>query len=140
MGGSKEAKFDHPTQKPFELMLRPILNHTVKGEAVYDPFLGSGTTLIAAEVTERVCCGMELTPSMSTPVGRWQVLSGKYATLEGDGGRSISLPRTAEEEDRVRGEEAVSRQTDLVLQQWVTGQNPVARKKRQSRRCSHSGI
>src|SRR5580700_1477823 len=62
MGGSKEEKCDHPTQKPIELMRRPILNHTKRGEAVYDPFLGSGTTLAAAELTERVCCGIELDP------------------------------------------------------------------------------
>ena len=49
MGGSDEEKFDHPTQKPVELMRRPILNHTKPGELVYDPFLGSGTTLAAAE-------------------------------------------------------------------------------------------
>ena len=55
MGGSDEAKFDHPTQKPVELMRRPILNHTRRGELVYDPFLGSGTTLAAAELTERFC-------------------------------------------------------------------------------------
>src|ERR1700692_1465597 len=50
MGGSKEAKFEHPTQKPLELMRKAIANHTIRGEAVYDPFLGSGTALIAAEV------------------------------------------------------------------------------------------
>jgi DNA modification methylase len=55
MGASKEEKCDHPTQKPVELMRRPILNHTKRGAAVYDPFLGSGTTLIAAEMTGRVC-------------------------------------------------------------------------------------
>ena len=49
MGGSDEQKFDHPTQKPVELMRRPILNHTKRGEAIYDPFLGSGTTMVAAE-------------------------------------------------------------------------------------------
>jgi len=57
MGGSKEpedGKLDHPTQKPVELMRRPILNHTKRGELVYEPFLGSGTTLAAAELTERV--------------------------------------------------------------------------------------
>ncbi len=64
MGGSKEEKFDHPTQKPVELMRRPILNHTKRGELVYDPFLGRGTTLMAAEVTERVCCGIELDPQV----------------------------------------------------------------------------
>jgi hypothetical protein len=40
MGGSDEEKFDHPTQKPMELMRRPILNHTLPGESCYDPFLG----------------------------------------------------------------------------------------------------
>jgi DNA modification methylase len=57
MGGSDEAKFDHPTQKPIALMQRPIRNHTKRGELVYDPFLGSGTTLAAAEQTGRVCHG-----------------------------------------------------------------------------------
>jgi hypothetical protein len=86
MGGSKEEKFDHPTQKPVELMRRPILNHTKRGDLVYDPFLGSGTTLAAAEVTERVCCGMELDPKyVDVVVLRWQALSGREATLEGNG-------------------------------------------------------
>jgi DNA modification methylase len=48
MGGSDEDKFDHPTQKPVELMRRPILNHLKRGELAYEPFLGSGTTLAAA--------------------------------------------------------------------------------------------
>ena len=43
-------------------MRRPILNHTKRGELVYEPFLGSGTTLLAAELTERVCFGIELDP------------------------------------------------------------------------------
>ncbi len=50
MGGSDEDKYDHPTQKPGDLMRRPILNHLRRGELVYDPFLGSGTTLAAAEL------------------------------------------------------------------------------------------
>ena len=86
MGGSAEDKFDHPTQKPIELMRRPILNHLRRGELVYDPFLGSGTTLAAAELTERVCCGIELDPKyIDVIVQRWQALSGKQATLDGDG-------------------------------------------------------
>ena len=65
-------------------MRRPILNHTKRGELVYEPFLGSGTTLAAAELTERVCYGMELDPKyVDVIVQRWQVLSGKTATLEG---------------------------------------------------------
>ncbi len=83
MGGSEEEKFDHPTQKPVELMRRPILNHTKRGELVYDPFLGSGTTLIAADLTERRCFGLELDPKyVDVIVERWQKLTGKEATLE----------------------------------------------------------
>ena len=78
MGGSDEDKFDHPTQKPVELMRRPILNHLRRGELVYDPFLGSGTTLAAAELTERVCYGIELDPKyVDVVVQRWQQLTGK---------------------------------------------------------------
>lgn len=86
MGGSDEEKFDHPTQKPVELMRRPILNHTKRGELVYEPFLGSGTTLIAAEMTERVCLGSELDPKyMDVIVQRWQGFTGREAILDGDG-------------------------------------------------------
>jgi DNA modification methylase len=84
--GSDEQKYDHPTQKPVELMRRPILNHTKRGELVYDAFLGSGTTLAAAEITERICCGMELDPKyVDVVILRWQTLVGKQATLEADG-------------------------------------------------------
>jgi DNA modification methylase len=86
MGGSGEEKYDHPTQKPVELMRRPILNHTKRGEVVYDAFLGSGTTLAAAESTGRVCYGLELDPKyVDVVVTRWQGFTGKKATLEGDG-------------------------------------------------------
>jgi DNA modification methylase len=86
MGGSDEEKYDHPTQKPVDLMRRPILNHIKRGELVYEPFLGSGTTLAAAELTERACCGMELDPKyVDVIIQRWQTLSGKQAKLEGDG-------------------------------------------------------
>jgi DNA modification methylase len=100
MGGSGEEKFDHPTQKPVELMRRPILNHTKRGELVYEPFLGSGTTLAAAEVTGRICYGIELDPKYcDVSVLRWQRQSGKKATLEGDG-------RTFDEISQVRKETA----------------------------------
>jgi DNA modification methylase len=86
MGGSDEEKFDHPTQKPIDLMRRPILNHAKRGEAVYDPFLGSGTTLAAAELTERICYGIELDPKyLDVIVMRWQSLTNQKATLDGDG-------------------------------------------------------
>ena len=86
MGGSKEAKYDHPTQKPLELMRRPILNHTKRGEVVYDPFLGSGTTLMAAELTGRICCGMDIDPRyVDVAVLRWQEYTGQEAKLEAAG-------------------------------------------------------
>jgi len=86
MGGSDEQKYDHPTQKPVELMRRPILNHLKRGELVFDPFLGSGTTLAAAELTERVCYGLELDPKyVDVVVERWQELTGKQAQLEANG-------------------------------------------------------
>jgi len=85
-GGSKERKFDHPTQKPQALMEVPILNHTRRGELVYDPFLGSGTTLIASETTGRICCGLELDPKyVDVIIARWQQETGKIATLDGSG-------------------------------------------------------
>ena len=86
MGGSAEEKFDHPTQKPVELMRRPILNHTRRGELVYDPFLGSGTTLIAADLTERCCLGMELDLKyVDVIVDRWQQLTGQTGRLAANG-------------------------------------------------------
>jgi DNA modification methylase len=82
MGGSKEEKCDHPT----ELMRRPILNHTKRGELVYDPFLGSGTTLMAAQVTGRVCYGIDIDPKYTdVAVLRWQQFTGLEATFEGSG-------------------------------------------------------
>ncbi len=89
LGGSDEQKYDHPTQKPVELMRRPILNHTKRGELVYDPFLGSGTTLAAAEMTERVCCGIELDPKyVDVVVERWQNLTGSRRRSRLTAGRS----------------------------------------------------
>jgi DNA modification methylase len=86
MGGSDEQKFDHPTQKPVALMRRPIVNHTKRGELVYEPFLGSGTTLAAAELTERVCYGMELDPKYVDVIcHRYAELTHKPVILDGDG-------------------------------------------------------
>jgi DNA modification methylase len=70
----------HPTQKPIELIATLISN--TKGETVYDPFIGSGTTLIAAEQLGRKCYGMEISPAYcDVIVKRWETLTGKKATL-----------------------------------------------------------
>lgn len=61
-GGSHEVKTVHGTQKPIECMARPIRNHGEKSDDVYDPFLGSGTTILAAEQLGRVCFGLEICP------------------------------------------------------------------------------
>lgn len=76
----------HSTQKPVECMLRPILNNSSPGQAVYEPFSGSGTTIIAAEKSGRACYAIELNPLyVDMAIRRWQEFSAAAATLEGDG-------------------------------------------------------
>ncbi|MBL6081489.1 site-specific DNA-methyltransferase [Belnapia sp. T18] len=83
--GEEDAATVHGTQKPVECMRRPILNNSAAGDAVYDPFLGSGTTLMAADVTGRRCYGMEIDPRyVDVAVRRWQDLTGRRAMLDGD--------------------------------------------------------
>ena len=83
---NQDARTVHSTQKPVECMRCPILNHTRQGELVYDPFLGSGTTLAAAELTGRVCGGIEIDSKyIDVAILRWQSLGNRPATLEGDG-------------------------------------------------------
>jgi DNA modification methylase len=85
-GEDKEPVTGHGTQKPVDIMRRPILNHTEPGHAVYDPFLGSGTVVVAAELTGRICYGLEIDPRyVDVVVRRWQTLSGKTAVLDQDG-------------------------------------------------------
>ncbi|HYF35398.1 MAG TPA: DNA methyltransferase, partial [Prosthecobacter sp.] len=109
-----EKRTGHGTQKPVELMRRPILNHTESGDSVYDPFLGSGTTLMAAELTGRICFGLDIDPKyVDVIVKRWQDFTGNKATLEGDGRTfdQISQHRFGERlgwQDQI-AEEAVSR-------------------------------
>jgi hypothetical protein len=63
---------------------RPFLNNSSPGQAVYEPFMGSGTTLIAAETTGRVCLGIELNPAyVDVAVERWQRFTGKAVMLDG---------------------------------------------------------
>ena len=67
-------------------MKRPIENNSSPGHAVYEPFSGSGTTIIAAEMTGRHCYAVELSPAyVDVAVQRWQQFTGKTATLDGDG-------------------------------------------------------
>ena len=84
--GDQDAETCHSTQKPVECMRRPMLNNSSPGQAVYDPFLGSGTTLIAAETSGRLCLGVDIEPRyVDVAVRRWQAFTGKTACLSGDG-------------------------------------------------------
>lgn len=97
--GGQDAETVHGTQKPVECMRRPMLNNSKPGEAVYDPFLGSGTTLIAAESIGRVCLSIEIAPLyVDVAVRRWQAFTDKQATLQGDGRtfEAVSKERVAE--------------------------------------------
>lgn len=74
----------HGTQKPVECMRRPIENNTSPGQAVYDPFVGSGTTIIAAETVNRVCLAVEINPAyVDVAIRRWQEFTKKQAILAG---------------------------------------------------------
>jgi DNA modification methylase len=74
--GRKEERVAHGNQKPIECMARPIRNHNL--EVVYDPFLGSGTTLIACEQLDRICYGMEISPQYCEVIcQRWEKLTGR---------------------------------------------------------------
>jgi DNA modification methylase len=77
---------NHSTQKPLECMARPIRNHGKAGDVIYDPFLGSGTTLIAADGLGRVCVACELDPTyVDIILARWEKLTGGTAELSDNG-------------------------------------------------------
>lgn len=79
-GPQNETVTPHPTQKPIELYLKPIRNHLPRGEALIDPFAGSGQALIAAEKSDRVCFAIELDPTWaSLMIERWEDLTGGSA-------------------------------------------------------------
>jgi DNA modification methylase len=67
-------------------MRRPIENNSSPGQAIYEPFCGSGTTIIAAEMTGRPCFAIEIDPAyVDVAVSRWQAFTGQEAKLEGAG-------------------------------------------------------
>lgn len=80
----------HPTVKPVSLVADAIMDVSARGNVVLDAFLGSGTTLIAAERTGRICYGIEIDPLyVDTAVRRWQAFTGLEAT-HGISGRSFN--------------------------------------------------
>jgi DNA modification methylase len=83
MGGTRNADnavTGHATQKPVRLFEIPVVNHTVPGDAVYDPFVGSGTMVIAAQKMGRIAYAMDLDPQyVQATVTRWEQFTGHRA-------------------------------------------------------------
>ena len=72
----------HPTQKPVGLLAHIIKDYSQENHTVLDCYLGSGSTLIACEQTNRICYGMELDPAyVDVIVKRWENYTGKEANL-----------------------------------------------------------
>jgi DNA modification methylase len=87
--GGQDTETIHGTQKPVECMRRPMLNNSSPGQTIYEPFLGSGTTLIAAQTSGRSCFAIELDPLyVDVAIKRWQAFTGDSATLLA-GGRTF---------------------------------------------------
>jgi DNA modification methylase len=82
----RKSETGHSTQKPIECMKRPIENNSSPGQAIYEPFSGSGTTIMAAELTNRICLAIELNPAyVDVAVERWQNYTGLTAVHEETG-------------------------------------------------------
>ena len=97
--GVQDAETVHGTQKPVECMRRPILNNSSAGQVVYEPFCGSGSTIIAAETTGRIAHALELDPAyIDVALQRWQAFTGRSATFEGTGAGfdDVAAARNAE--------------------------------------------
>lgn len=79
----RKSETGHSTQKPIECMRRPILNNSKMGDSIYEPFAGSGTTLIAAHMETRHCFAMELDPAYGQVIiERWEKFADAIATRE----------------------------------------------------------
>ena len=98
--GGQDAETRHATQKPVECMRRPMLNNSSPGQAIYEPFLGSGTTLIAAQSCARVCLAIEIDPLfVDLAIRRWQAFTGEKAIRESDGALFETLDPISEPAD-----------------------------------------
>ena len=83
-GAEEDEATVHGTQKPVECMRRPMINNSTRGGLIYEPFAGSGSTLIAAESIGRLCYAMEIDPRYcDVVIQRFQRRTGIAATLVG---------------------------------------------------------
>jgi DNA modification methylase len=89
----------HPTVKPVAMVADAIMDCSARGGIVRDPFLGSGTTLIAAERVGRTCYGLELDPKyVDTIIRRCQAFTGKSGVHEASGRSFNELEEAADEQ------------------------------------------
>ena len=94
-GKDEDQETSHSTQKPVECMARAIRNNSKLGDGVYEPFSGSGTTIMAGEIEQRRCYAIELSPEyVDVAVLRWQAFTGKEAVLEGSDSTYAAVAQT----------------------------------------------
>lgn len=127
----------HGTQKPIDCMKRPIENNSRPGEFVYDPFVGSGTTIIAAEMTGRRCIAMEIEPGyVEVCIERWQTFTGLEATLDGvvfadvararRKGRKERADETSADRKPIRGRKRAARPDRALAKSPIRAEVPSA--------------
>jgi DNA modification methylase len=117
----QDAVTTHGTQKPVECMRRPMLNNSSPGQAVYEPFSGSGTTIIAAETTGRICHAIEISPAyVDVAVTRWQAFTGKDALLCSTG-RSFAAIAAERAADTVQDNATADQATATCQQETPHG-------------------
>ena len=106
-GGNKDDVDDfksHPTSKPIRLVEEALLDVTGPGDIVLDTFLGSGSTLLAAERTKRRCLGLEISPGyVDLAIQRWQALTGE-AAVHVDSGETFDERSQAQPNEIQSGE------------------------------------
>ncbi|MES0138862.1 DNA modification methylase [Mesorhizobium sp. M0016] len=101
MGPERHLLAEHPTVKPSAMVCDAIRDVSIPGDIVFDPFLGSGTTLIAAERTNRRCYAIEIEPTfVDLAIRRWQAETGKDAVRASDGLTFSEVEKVAEAEAR----------------------------------------
>jgi DNA modification methylase len=109
----------HPTQKPVELFARPIRNHVQPGGLVFEPFSGSGSQIIAAEMTGRRCYAIEIDPRYADcAILRWQNFAGEKATLDGRTFAEVKDARHDPSRDVAEGMEIAYEARDRKAIDW----------------------
>jgi len=97
---NKEIDYKHPTQKPVELGIRALNNSSKQEDIIIDAFLGSGSTLIACEQTNRICYGMELDPKYC------DVIRKRYAKFIGKEDNWIKVTKVVTDKKQTKNDKS----------------------------------